>query len=50
MKKILYILGLLILVSCPAPKKCCSQISNFPWVHNFDNNFPLQQDTNDFGD
>ena len=26
------------------------QISNFPWVHNFDNNFPLQQDTNDFGD
>jgi len=26
------------------------QISNFPWVHNFDNNFPLQQETNDFGD
>ena len=26
------------------------QINNFPWVHNFDNNFPLQQETNDFGD
>ena len=26
------------------------QVNNFPWIHNFDNNFPLQQDTNDFGD
>jgi len=26
------------------------QVNNFPWKHNFDNNFPLQQDTNDFGD
>jgi len=26
------------------------QVNSFPWVHNFDNNLPLQQDTNDFGD
>jgi len=50
MKKILYILVLLIIVSCAAPKKCCSQINNFPWIHNFDNNIPLEQDLNDDGD
>ncbi len=26
------------------------QINNFPWVHNFDNNVPLEQDLNDDGD
>jgi hypothetical protein len=26
------------------------QVNNFPWTHNFDNNFPLQQDTTDNGD
>ena len=50
MKKILYILVLLIIVSCAVPKKCCSQVNNFPWIHNFDNNIPLEQDLNDDGD
>ena len=26
------------------------QVNNFPWTHNFDNNFPLEQDTTDNGD
>ena len=42
MKKILFLLLI--------PFVTLGQVSNFPWVHNFDNNFPLQQDTNDFGD
>tara|TARA_R110002012_G_scaffold7040_5_gene33349 strand:+ start:17972 stop:20758 length:2787 start_codon:yes stop_codon:yes gene_type:complete len=50
MKKILYILGLIVLASCAIPKKCCAQINNFPWIHNFDNLVGLQQDQNDFGD
>ena len=42
MKKILFLLLI--------PFVTLGQINNFPWVHNFDNNFPLQQETNDFGD
>ena len=42
MKKILFLLLI--------PFVTLGQVSNFPWAHNFDNNFPLQQDTNDFGD
>ena len=42
MKKILFLLLI--------PFVTLGQVSNFPWVHNFDNNFPLQQETNDFGD
>ena len=29
MKKLLYILGLVVLASCAAPKKCCAQDSKF---------------------
>ena len=29
MKRILYILGLVLLASCAAPKKCCAQDSKF---------------------
>ena len=42
MKKILFLLLI--------PFVTLGQVSNFPLVHNFDNNFPLQQETNDFGD
>ena len=42
MKKILFLLLI--------PFVTLGQISNFPWVHNFDNNIPLEQDTSDFGD
>ena len=42
MKKILFLLLI--------PFVTLGQVSNFPWKHNFDNNFPLQQETNDFGD
>ena len=42
MKKILFLLLI--------PFVTLGQISNFPWVHNFDNLIGLQQDQNDFGD
>ena len=43
MKKLLYILLLIPFIGV-------GQINTFPWVHNFENNFPLQQDTTDDGD
>ena len=42
MKKILFLLLI--------PFVTLGQISNFPWIHNFDNLIGLQQDQNDFGD
>jgi len=40
----------LIIVSCGAPKECCSQVNTFPWANNFEGNIPLEQDPNDDGD
>jgi len=43
MKKLLLLLLLLPFIGI-------GQVNTFPWVHNFENNLPLQQDQNDDGD
>ena len=43
MKKLLLLLLLLPFIGV-------GQINNFPWIHDFENVIPLEQDTNDYGD
>ena len=43
MRKLLLLLLLLPFIGL-------GQVSTFPWIHNFENNLPLQQDQNDNGD